>query len=169
MKVTPGRWQETKDFGQTGLIHFNSVSLSLPSPLLLTLIRQLFPHLLSVLTADSHPSGPWAERVIPPLCCSHRIKLLCFSLCVASFHLTPAGLWRGVIPSCWVLLRLTLRCCFACPGVHKALLVGNPQGSGSRAKVCGQKVLENSRQLCHLLGLEDPEQMLSKKSSVWGF
>lgn len=51
MKVTPGRWQETKDFGQTGLIHLNSYSLLLPSPFPFTLIKDLFPHLLSVQSA----------------------------------------------------------------------------------------------------------------------
>lgn len=51
-------------------------SFSLPSPFPLALIRALPPPPLSpkCLSAVSHPSGPWAERVIPPLCCSQRIK-----------------------------------------------------------------------------------------------
>lgn len=49
VRVTPGRWQETKDFGQTGLIHLNSVS-HFP-PLSPWLSSELFPHLLSVRSA----------------------------------------------------------------------------------------------------------------------
>lgn len=78
------------------------------------------------LTAVSDSSGPWAEGVIPPLCCSQRIKPAVLFPWHSPFP--PSTCWaveRGY-PQLLFLLRLTLRCCFACPGVHKALLVGKP-------------------------------------------
>lgn len=61
---------------QTDRLNPFKFSFSLPSPFPLALIRALPPPPLSpkCLSAVSHPSGPWAERVIPPLCCSQRIK-----------------------------------------------------------------------------------------------
>lgn len=77
------------------------------------------------LTAVSQPSGPWTERVIPPLCCSQQSRIrpavpfLPLAQSLSTKHLLGRGLLREVIPSWWFLLRLMLRCHFACPGVHK--------------------------------------------------